>query len=32
VDFAPVVGIALAFLLAELAGRGLNFLYRWLSL
>jgi uncharacterized protein YggT (Ycf19 family) len=31
VDFAPVVGIALAFLLAGLAGRGLNFLYRWLS-
>ncbi len=27
VDFAPVVGIALVFLAAELAGRGLGFLY-----
>ena len=27
VDFAPVAGIALAFLTAELAGRGLVFLY-----
>jgi len=27
VDFAPVVGIALVFLAAELAGRGLFFLY-----
>jgi uncharacterized protein YggT (Ycf19 family) len=27
VDFAPVVGIALVFLTAELAGRGLVFLY-----
>jgi uncharacterized protein YggT (Ycf19 family) len=27
VDFAPVVGIALTFLIAELAGRGLVFLY-----
>ncbi len=27
VDFAPVVGIVLVFLLAELAGRGLVLLY-----
>ena len=27
VDFAPVVGLALVFLVAELAGRGLFFLY-----
>jgi uncharacterized protein YggT (Ycf19 family) len=27
VDFAPVVGIALVFLVAELAGRGLVLLY-----
>jgi uncharacterized protein YggT (Ycf19 family) len=30
VDFAPVAGIALVFLAAELAGRGLNFIYEWL--
>jgi uncharacterized protein YggT (Ycf19 family) len=29
-DFAPVAGIALVFLAAELAGRGLNFIYEWL--
>jgi hypothetical protein len=27
VDFAPVAGLALVFLAAELAGRGLFFLY-----
>ena len=27
VDFAPVVGVALVFLVAELAGRGLVLLY-----
>jgi uncharacterized protein YggT (Ycf19 family) len=31
-DFAPVVGIALVFLFAELAGRGLTSLYAQLSL
>lgn len=31
VDFAPVVGIALVFLLAELAERALNYLYGHLS-
>jgi uncharacterized protein YggT (Ycf19 family) len=31
-DFAPVVGIALAFLIAELAGRGLGWLYARLPL
>ena len=31
-DFAPVVGIALVFLLAELAGRGLGVLYEKLPL
>ena len=31
-DFAPVVGIALAFLFAELAGRGLAWLYARLPL
>ena len=30
VDFAPVVGIALVFLLAGLAERGLNLAYEWL--
>jgi len=30
-DFAPVVGIALTFLIAELAGRGLALLYAQLS-
>jgi uncharacterized protein YggT (Ycf19 family) len=30
VDFAPVVGIALVFLLAGLAERGLNSIYEWL--
>jgi uncharacterized protein YggT (Ycf19 family) len=32
VDFAPVVGIALTFLLAEFAGRGLVLLYAKLPL
>jgi uncharacterized protein YggT (Ycf19 family) len=32
VDFAPLAGIALVFLLAELAGRLLNFLYGRLSI
>ena len=32
VDFAPVVGLALVFLAAELAGRGLFFLYERLAL
>jgi uncharacterized protein YggT (Ycf19 family) len=32
VDFAPVVGIALVFLIAEAAGRGLVFLYARLML
>jgi len=31
-DFAPIVGIVLVFLLAELARRGLMLLYRWLLL
>jgi hypothetical protein len=31
VDFAPVVGIALVFLVAEFAGEGLHLLYRRLS-
>lgn len=31
-DFAPMAGIALVFLLAELAGRGLNWLYARLPL
>jgi uncharacterized protein YggT (Ycf19 family) len=31
VDFAPVLGVALVFLLAEAAGRGLVFLYGKLS-
>jgi uncharacterized protein YggT (Ycf19 family) len=32
VDFAPVVGIALVFLIAQLAGRGLGLLYAQLPL
>jgi uncharacterized protein YggT (Ycf19 family) len=28
VDFAPVIGIALCFFVAELAGRGIGLLYR----
>jgi uncharacterized protein YggT (Ycf19 family) len=32
VSFAPVVGIALVFLIAEFAGRGLRFLYARLPL
>jgi uncharacterized protein YggT (Ycf19 family) len=31
-DFAPVVGIAIVFLFAELAGRGLVWLYARLPL
>jgi uncharacterized protein YggT (Ycf19 family) len=30
-DFAPIVGIALTFLIAELAGRGLALLHALLS-
>jgi hypothetical protein len=32
VDFAPVVGMVLVFLLAGLAERGLTFIYRRMSI